>query len=65
MSGQKTVGTDGHLVADWTRESPAMCACLESGAWQTAHHAGHSWDLRTRVVRVKLGVRYKDIYHAS
>ena len=26
MSGQNTVGTEGHSVADWTRESPALLA---------------------------------------
>jgi len=30
MSGENTVGTEGHLVADWTRESPALVALLET-----------------------------------
>ena len=36
----KTVGTDGHSVADWTRELPTMCVCLKPGAWEICRRAG-------------------------
>ena len=56
MSGQKTVGTDGHSVADGTRESPAVCACLESGACEISRTGGPRWVFRARALRDKINI---------
>ncbi len=38
--GTKNGGTDRHSVVDWTRELPAVWACLKTGVWEICRRAG-------------------------